>query len=239
MPAAGSIRRLVRPDRDGHTAPVRVLIVDGNDDCRESLTTLLGVEGALVQCCATARDALRLIEKALPSVVISDTRLPEVDGYQLMRMIRVHRCAAVAHLPAIALTAAATVNERIKTLAAGFTTHLTRPVDAEELIAAIASLSGLATLDRAASVDAPINLRDYEPTIYELPAPEPDGVGSLRGPLVSIREWLTSLDVKIGSALTVEARAQIAQLAGGIVTLIELLAPATRNGDVPPRTPLV
>jgi CheY-like chemotaxis protein len=209
-----------------------VLIVEPDVGCRASLAGLLSNAGASVQACSTAGEALRALEWTVPDVLLSDVMLPDIDGFELIRTLRSRESNDVPRVPAIALTTAATVGDRIKALAAGFTTHLLKPVDADDFIVAVAKMAGLTAAAPAAAIDpTPIALRDYAPTIYELPFPDrsvlsPDRsvLSSLRRPLVTIRDWLTAVDTDLGETLTVEARAQLAEASAALRSLIELLA---------------
>ena len=73
---------------------------------------------------------------------VADIHLPGMSGYDLMRTVRARE--ATRNVPAIALTGVATVSDRITALTAGFTTHLTKPVEPKALITAVAGLGGTA-----------------------------------------------------------------------------------------------
>jgi CheY-like chemotaxis protein len=79
--------------------------------------------------------ALALLEREKPDVIVSDVGMPEVDGFELMRRIRLR--AATASIPAIALTAFTRQDDRTKALQAGFTDYLAKPVEPAALAAAI------------------------------------------------------------------------------------------------------
>jgi CheY-like chemotaxis protein len=74
--------------------------------------------------------------------VISDIGLPEVDGYELVRRIRDEERANGARTPAVALTAFARIEDRVKALAAGYQMHVAKPVEPGELLTIVASLAG-------------------------------------------------------------------------------------------------
>ena len=78
-----------------------------------------------------------------PSVLVSDIGLPEIDGYELIRHIRDANSGAGVRIPAIALTAHASADDRTKALRAGYQAHVAKPVDPSELVAVIMSLAGL------------------------------------------------------------------------------------------------
>jgi signal transduction histidine kinase/CheY-like chemotaxis protein len=114
----------------------RVLVVDDDGDTRELVRTTLENAGALVDTAATASDARREMLSGPPDVLISDIRMPEEDGYSLMRSLR----NAGIDTPAIALTAYARREDADEALAAGYQIHLVKPVDAGRLVDAVATL---------------------------------------------------------------------------------------------------
>ena len=75
-------------------------------------------------------------------MLVSDIGMPEEDGYALLRKVRGLAGARSGDVPAIALTAFARPEDRTRALLAGFQAHVTKPVDAEELCATIATLLG-------------------------------------------------------------------------------------------------
>jgi CheY-like chemotaxis protein len=115
---------------------VRVLLVEDDDDTREMLRTTLENAGAVVEAVANANDARREMSAETPDMLISDIRMPEEDGYSLIRSLR----SAGAAMPAIALTAFARREDADEAYAAGFQVHLPKPVDAGRLIDAVATL---------------------------------------------------------------------------------------------------
>jgi CheY-like chemotaxis protein len=96
----------------------------------------------LVYAPATLRallEALDVMREWVPDLVVSDIGIPARDGYSLPRTMR--QTAAFARIPAIALTAYATRDDRLRILAAGFQLHLTKPGDAEELVANVVKVA--------------------------------------------------------------------------------------------------
>jgi signal transduction histidine kinase/CheY-like chemotaxis protein len=123
---------------------LRVLVVDDEPDTLETVQTILGKCGAEVRTAASANDALAALDDWLPDVVISDIGMPDQDGYELIRHVRERPAARGGLVPAIALTAYARIEDRLKALAAGFQMHVPKPVDPAELVAVVASLAGWA-----------------------------------------------------------------------------------------------
>ena len=120
----------------------RVLVVEDDDDTREIVRATLESAGASVDVVATARDARREVLMDAPDVLISDIRMPEEDGYSLLRSLR----GAGVQTPAIALTAFARREDADEAHAAGYQIHLPKPVDAGRLIDAVAALLGTPTV---------------------------------------------------------------------------------------------
>ncbi|MCG5051734.1 MAG: PAS domain S-box protein [Myxococcales bacterium] len=120
---------------------LRVLVVDDDADTREFVRVVLEERRALVVTTNSAREALAVYEGQRPHVLLSDIGMPEVDGYELIRLIR-HRSPQESPVPAAALTAFARSEDRTRALLAGYQAHVTKPVDPVELVAVIASLCG-------------------------------------------------------------------------------------------------
>jgi signal transduction histidine kinase len=119
---------------------VRVLVVDNEADARGLIGAILESCGAEVVAVASAAEALEEIERRRPDVLLSDIAMPEEDGYSLIRKVR--QLGGGDPLPAAALTAYATARDRAQALLAGYQAHLTKPIEASELTAVVASLAG-------------------------------------------------------------------------------------------------
>jgi PAS domain S-box-containing protein len=130
-PAIESVPRL-----DG----IQVLAVDDEPDSLELLRAILENAGAKVATAASGPDALRAIRWAQPDVLVADIGMPGMDGLQLVRALR-QMDEPLRSTPAAALTAYGRTQDQITSLASGFQTHLVKPVDPLELIAAVASLT--------------------------------------------------------------------------------------------------
>ncbi|MFN8543487.1 MAG: ATP-binding protein [Candidatus Binatia bacterium] len=127
---------------------VRILLVEDSTDGREVLGLLLGRYGAEVTLAGSAADALAALEGARPDVVVSDIRMPDVDGLTLVRRIRARPGDRV---PTVALTACASAREKRACLAAGFDAHLAKPADPAELVALLHRLAPLGVAKRTGS----------------------------------------------------------------------------------------
>lgn len=118
---------------------IRALIVDDEPDTRELLKVGLENCGAEVIVASSAAEALRAINGKAPDVLISDIGMPEADGYDLIRRVRA-LITEGGRVPAIALTAYARVEDRLKALRSGYQMHVPKPVELAELITVVDSL---------------------------------------------------------------------------------------------------
>src|SRR5262245_10885836 len=130
-----------RPPGAGGDMPclrgVRVLLVEDEPDSRDLLTQVLAHAGAEVRSSSSAAEALAEIDRELPDVLVSDIGLPEQDGYDLIAQVR-GRADAASAVPAVALTGYASERDRARVLAAGYQLHVAKPVEPDELAAAVA-----------------------------------------------------------------------------------------------------
>jgi CheY-like chemotaxis protein len=120
---------------------VRVLVVDDDLDTLEMLKVILQNRGAEVDAASSAGDALEALEHSLPDAIVSDLAMPEQDGYELIELIRQRGPERGGNIPAVALTAYARVEDRVRALTAGFQIYVPKPVDSNELAAVVANLT--------------------------------------------------------------------------------------------------
>jgi PAS domain S-box-containing protein len=118
---------------------LRIMVVDDEDETREMLNIMLSSHGAEVLTVASGTEALAQIEEWKPAIVVSDIGMPVMDGYMFMKRVRALD-SKQRSVPAIALTAYARAEDRLRALAAGFQMHVPKPVEASELVMVIASL---------------------------------------------------------------------------------------------------
>ena len=141
---------------------VRVLLVEDDDDSRHLLSLILQRYGADVVSASSSAEALDAFIQKTPHLVISDIGMAEEDGYALLRKLRllpvqrsllpegpststaasanVESTAQPSTIPAIALTGYATNKDRDRALSAGYQLHIAKPVEPEDLVAAIQRL---------------------------------------------------------------------------------------------------
>lgn len=120
----------------------RILIVDDDADTREVLSFLFQESGAIATVAADVNEALTAFNQSPPDILLSDLGMPELDGYHLINHIRNLPLEQGGQIPAIALTAYAGDSDKQRILQAGFQKHINKPVDVNELLAAIAALLG-------------------------------------------------------------------------------------------------
>jgi len=123
-------------------AGVQVLAVDDDPDAREVISRILTEAGASVTMACSAEDALVAIRSGSPGVLVSDIGMPEQDGYALIRRVRAMETGSGRSLPAIALTALARSQDAAAAQSAGFHSHVPKPIDAPDLVRAVAKLAG-------------------------------------------------------------------------------------------------
>lgn len=121
---------------------LRILLVDDEPDTRDLITYVLESCKADVRSVSSVAEALEVIKNEKFEVLVSDIGMPERDGYDLIRNVRQLSPEHGGRIPAVALTAYARVEDRMRVLSAGFHMHVPKPVEPAELLAVIASLSG-------------------------------------------------------------------------------------------------
>ncbi len=137
-PTAESAESLPRGTRlDG----LRVLLVDDDPGAVELGAAIIARAGGTVRSCGSAAAALAILREWRPDVLVSDIEMPGEDGYSLIRRVRALPAGEGGHTPAVALTAYGRPEDRIRTLSAGFTMHVPKPVDPAELSTIIASVA--------------------------------------------------------------------------------------------------
>jgi PAS domain S-box-containing protein len=125
---------------------IRILVVDDDVDARGLLAFLLESKGALVTVASSGVEALQALEHSTPNLLLTDIGMPEMDGYALLRAIRI-RGEQEQQIPAVAITAyAGEINEQ-KAIAAGFQSHISKPVDFKTLLSTIVELTDLSDVD--------------------------------------------------------------------------------------------
>jgi PAS domain S-box-containing protein len=128
-----------------------VLAVDDEADARELIATVLEQAGAHAITVGTAEEALAVLTREHPDVLLSDIGIPGFDGYSLMRRVRDLPPEEGGGIPAAALTAYSRVEDARRAFEAGFQRHVAKPVEPEVLVAQVAALAGRRSPGRRAS----------------------------------------------------------------------------------------
>jgi PAS domain S-box-containing protein len=139
------------PDASGVAARldgVHVLVVEDEPDARELVGALLESHGARVDLTASAAEAYASLDHVLPDVIVSDIGMPDEDGYQFVRHVRGFSRERGGTTPMVALTAYASAQDRHRALEAGYSHHLAKPVDTQELVRVLGRLARQGALER-------------------------------------------------------------------------------------------
>jgi PAS domain S-box-containing protein len=126
------------PELDG----LRVLVCEDEPDARDLLESILLECNATVVLAGSVVEALDRFREQIPDVIVSDIGMPEASGYELIRRIRALPADQGGRVPAIALTAYASLADRTRAMMEGFQNHVSKPTEPQELLAAIAALVG-------------------------------------------------------------------------------------------------
>lgn len=121
---------------------LRILAVDDQSDTLEMVKAVLTQCGAEVQTATSVNEAFDVLRAWRPDLLISDIGMPGEDGFDLIDRLRALKPEEGGDIPAVALTAYARVEDRMKTLAAGYQMHVPKPVEPAELATIVASLAG-------------------------------------------------------------------------------------------------
>ncbi len=127
----------------------RLLVVDDEPNLLRAVAASLRAEGYEVVTARNGREALVRVAETVPDLVVSDIRMPGVDGYHLARQLR--ESARTALVPVVFLTAKDEVADRVEGFRAGVDAYLTKPFEPDELVAVIRNI-----LDRVRRTHAEI-----------------------------------------------------------------------------------
>jgi CheY-like chemotaxis protein len=135
-----SDRRAIRVT--GPLEGIHVLLVEDDPEQLATFAELLSEAGAEVATATSAHDAIRALSRRVPDVIVSDISMPGCDGYHLLRMVRARGAQRGGATPAIALTGKATPADHTRALLASYQVHLTKPIQFDDLLAAIQRVVG-------------------------------------------------------------------------------------------------
>jgi CheY-like chemotaxis protein len=147
---SNSLSRRPRPlDLPGRTRDyaelrgLRILIVDDDPPTLDAIVEVLTISGAVVRGESSSASATRALDQFAPQVVISDIAMPIQDGYSFIRGLRARSAEQCGDIPALALTALDSEEDRRRALTAGYQMHMSKPVDIDRLRDAVVELLGM------------------------------------------------------------------------------------------------
>jgi len=141
-PAAENQSNGIRPEFSNILNGLRILVVDDEADSRDVVNAILTRCGGEVRCCESTEKALEVFREWKPDLVVSDIGMPIEDGYSLIKKLRKLRTKGAKQVPAVALTAYATKEDKARALEAGFQMHLPKPIEPGALIQTIVTVMG-------------------------------------------------------------------------------------------------
>ncbi len=115
---------------------MKILIIEDEKMLADSIKTMLEGRGFQVEAVYDGETGADYAELGIYDLLILDVMMPKMDGYQVARHVRSHRCST----PILMLTARSSVEDRIEGLNAGADYYLTKPFDMRELMACINAL---------------------------------------------------------------------------------------------------
>jgi PAS domain S-box-containing protein len=130
------------PVADIDLKDLNILVVEDELDALDLLAIDLREHGARVIGVASAEEALEMLNRQTFDLIISDIGMTGTDGYSLIRQVRESEGNEGEHIPAIALTAYARAKDRLRAIAAGYNTHVAKPVEIRELVSVVKCLTG-------------------------------------------------------------------------------------------------
>lgn len=151
----------------------RLLVVDDEPNLLMAIAAVLRDQGFEIATARNGKDALLQVAKTLPDLIISDVRMPVMDGYRLARQLR--SAPHTKLIPIVFLTAKDETEDRIEGFRAGVDVYLTKPFEPDELIAVVQNIlnrvertrTAITTLVGNQETEAEVFVRDEELTDAE------------------------------------------------------------------------
>ena len=140
----------------------RLLVVDDEPNLLRAVEAVLRGEGFEITTARSGREALVAVAQSLPDLIVSDVRMPGMDGFQLARKLRASTHSAL--VPIIFLTAKDETEDRIEGFESGVDVYLTKPFEPDELVAVIKSV--LARVERTRSTIARLVGDEEKETVF-------------------------------------------------------------------------
>lgn len=120
---------------------LKIMVIDDEVDTCQMISEAFEQCGSIVHGTTSASEALANWEKWQPELLICDINMPQIDGYQFIQQVRERKTTKGTKTPAIALTALARVEDRVKALSAGYQMHVAKPIELSELYIVVANLA--------------------------------------------------------------------------------------------------
>ena len=133
------------PESEGTFAGKRALLVEDDPDGQRLATTVLRRWGLSVVAVGSVPEALEALAEGAFDVLVSDVGLPDRDGYDLVREVRARESGGERRMPAVALTAFASAEDRARALEAGFDAHVAKPINTAILHASLVEILAVAS----------------------------------------------------------------------------------------------
>jgi DNA-binding NarL/FixJ family response regulator len=151
----------------------RLLVVDDEPNLLRAVAACLKAEDYEVTTARSAREALLHLAEAVPDLIVSDIRMPGMDGYKLARQLR--GSPRTALVPIVFLSARDETSDRIEGFRAGIDAYITKPFEPDELIAVVNGIlnrverthSQIARLVGSTEAEEPVNFQDEDLTEAE------------------------------------------------------------------------
>jgi CheY-like chemotaxis protein len=115
--------------------------VDDDRDSLDLIARIITDASGASRTATSAAEGLRVLQDWRPDVLVSDIEMPGEDGYMFIRRVRELDVSQGGKTPAVALAAYGRTEDRVRTLSAGYSMHVPKPVDPVELTTIIASLA--------------------------------------------------------------------------------------------------
>ncbi len=115
-----------------------VLLIEDTDEIRENITEILEMHGFEMLCACNGEEGMHLLQAHRPDIIVSDIKMPRINGFQLLQMVRAEN--KTANIPFIFISASAQKEDIEKGREAGAYAYLIKPFSAEELISMIHAL---------------------------------------------------------------------------------------------------
>jgi PAS domain S-box-containing protein len=141
IPAISETRTRKKEHHAASLHGLKIMVVEDEADTRQMLRVLLEQYGASVMVASSAAEALKALTERKPDVLISDLGMPDMDGFELIKKIRTELPADLQNVPALALSAYATADDKEKCVRAGYQAHVSKPAPLDDLLTIVRKLA--------------------------------------------------------------------------------------------------